>query len=236
MNRPISWQQKQQQLNATQFQEIPLLTASYCFVRLFSFLLVYIFLFCARCCIGISFISFFFLCIRIVFLFKFLIVSVTKWFVFYSKFKSNARATTTNKKKHMLEYEQEYAHPKKVKKILNFYWHIFFSVCFFLVLLLSRLNQLLWFFFKRYSFRGGNAIVKLHASFICSSSSSSLFSLLLCLSAFDTSTQNSIFLISSFKSSIFIYNFFFDTCCHCQFGAQTFFDCLIILFVDGSSN
>lgn len=36
--------------------------------------------------------SFLVLCARIVFLFKFLIVSVTKWIVFYSQFKSNARA------------------------------------------------------------------------------------------------------------------------------------------------
>lgn len=41
------------------------------------------------CYFGVSFISL--LCIRIVLLFKFLIVSVTKWIVFTSKFKSNAR-------------------------------------------------------------------------------------------------------------------------------------------------
>lgn len=44
MNRPISWQQRQQP-NATQFREMPLLTASYCCIRLLFFFHLDIFVF-----------------------------------------------------------------------------------------------------------------------------------------------------------------------------------------------
>lgn len=67
---------------------IPRNAIAYCCIRLCFFSFGYIRVW--RCYFGISFISH--LCVRIVFLFKFLIVSVTKWIVFYSHFKSNARA------------------------------------------------------------------------------------------------------------------------------------------------
>lgn len=58
---------------------------------------------------------------------------------------------------------------------------------------------------------------------------SSLLSSSFFLSVSVTSTQNSIFLISKFQSSLFICRIF-DTCCHCVNSVRIFFDCLMILF------
>lgn len=167
---------------------------------------------------GVSFISL--LCIRIVFVFKFLIVSVTKWIVFYDKFKSNVRIMKKTYAEMHIQQEE------KSKKILNFYWHTFFFCLF--------LTESIIIMVIRYSFREQcTAIVKLHASFICTSPlpsppSSSTFFLL--HSASFTSFQNSIFLISKFQSSLFICKIF-DTCCHSVNSLRTkYFDCLMILF------